>query len=117
MKQNLAEKTEEIAQVAANASDGKPVRVYFTKERFPIRHYGTAIFPAGEYQALRVDIGKAAGHNWWCVLYPNLCFLDKTCAVVSDEGKEDLKEVLTDEEYQLLTDNKELKVKWFFFGD
>ena len=32
-------------------------------------------------------------------------------------GKEDLKEVLTDEEYQLLTDNKELKVKWFFFGD
>ena len=117
LKQNLAEKTEEIAQVAANASDGKPVRVYFTKERFPIRHYGTAIFPAGEYQALRVDIGKAAGHNWWCVLYPNLCFLDKTCAVVSDEGKEDLKGVLTDEEYQLLTDNKELKVKWFFFGD
>lgn len=53
LKQNLAEKTEEIAQVAANASDGKPVRVYFTKERFPIRHYGTAIFPAGEYQALR----------------------------------------------------------------
>ena len=52
LKQNLAEKTEEIAQVAANASDGKPVRVYFTKERFPIRHYGTAIFPAGEYQAL-----------------------------------------------------------------
>ena len=66
LKQNLAEKTEEIAQVAANASDGKPVRVYFTKERFPIRHYGTAIFPAGEYQALRVDIGKAAGHN--CIL-------------------------------------------------
>ena len=56
LKQNLAEKTEEIAQVAANASDGKPVRVYFTKERFPIRHYGIAIFPAGEYQALRVDI-------------------------------------------------------------
>jgi stage II sporulation protein R len=70
LKQNLAEKTEEIAQVAANASDGKPVRVYFTKERFPIRHYGTAIFPAGEYQALRVDIGKAAGHNWWCAFYP-----------------------------------------------
>lgn len=76
LKQNLAEKTEEIAQVAANASDGKPVRVYFTKERFPIRHYGTAIFPAGEYQAL-VDIGKAAGHNWWCAFYPNLCYTRK----------------------------------------
>ena len=74
VKQNLAAKTEEIAQVAANASDGKPVRVYFTKERFPIRHYGTAIFPAGEYEALRVDIGKAAGHNWWCAFYPKLCY-------------------------------------------
>ena len=74
VKQNLAAKTEEIAQVAANASDGKPVRVYFTKERFPIRHYGTAIFPAGEYEALRIDIGKASGHNWWCAFYPKLCY-------------------------------------------
>ena len=84
---------------------------------FPEKKYGDMTFPQGEYEALRITLGEAAGHNWWCVLYPNLCFLDKTCAVVSDEGKEDLKGVLTDEEYQLLTDNKELKVKWFFFGD
>ena len=90
---------------------------HVTKCCFPEKKYGDMTFPQGEYEALRITLGEAAGHNWWCVLYPNLCFLDKTCAVVSDEGKEDLKGVLTDEEYQLLTDNKELKMKWFFFGD
>ena len=90
---------------------------HVTKCCFPEKKYGDMTFPQGEYEALRITLGEAAGHNWWCVLYPNLCFLDKTCAVVSDEGKEDLKGVLTDEEYQLLTDNKELKVKWIFFGD
>ena len=111
LKQNLAEKTEEIAQVAANASDGKPVRVYFTKERFPIRHYGTAIFPAGEYQALRVDIGKAEGQNWWCVMFPPLCFVDESTAVVDENGKEMLKENLTKEEYEALFVNGNIEGK------
>lgn len=75
LKQTLAKKTKQIARIAAKAADGKPVRVYFTQERFPIRHYGAAIFPAGEYQALRIDIGKAQGHNWWCAFYPKLCYI------------------------------------------
>ena len=94
VKQNLAAKTEEIAQVAANASDGKPVRVYFTKERFPIRHYGTAIFPAGEYQALRVDIGKAAGHNWWCAFYPKLCYTPEGKFTLSQKEKKQWKKMI-----------------------
>ena len=88
-----------------------------TKCYFPEKSYGDMTFPEGKYEALRITLGEAAGHNWWCVLYPNLCFLDATYAVVSDDGKEKLKGVLTDDEYQLLTDDKELKVKWFFFGD
>ena len=116
LKQNLAEKTEEIAQVAANASDGKPVRVYFTKERFPIRHYGTAIFPAGEYQALRVDIGKAAGHNWWCVMYPNMCFSDSMYEVVDKEAGEKLREVLTTEEYEKVLAEGDYQVRMKYFS-
>ena len=96
LEQNLAAKTEEIAQVAANASDGQPVRVYFTKERFPIRHYGTAIFPAGEYQALRVDIGKAAGHNWWCAFYPNLCYTPEKNFTLSENGKKQWKKITSE---------------------
>ena len=113
--------TDEIRAIGektvAAAGEDQSVNVAVTTCYFPDRTYGDVTFPAGNYQALRVELGSAEGHNWWCVLYPNLCFLDKTCAVVSDEGKEDLKGVLTDEEYQLLTDHTELKMKWFFFGD
>ncbi len=84
---------------------------------FPEKRYGDITFPCGEYEALRIKLGRASGHNWWCVLYPNLCFISQTCACVSEEGKEELKEALEDEEYELVTAPSEFKVRWFFFGD
>lgn len=77
---------------------------------FPEKVYGDVTFPAGYYDALRIRIGEAKGQNWWCVLYPSLCFMDSVRAVVPDEGKEQLKEVLTEEEYEEVT---EVKIKWF----
>lgn len=82
---------------------------------FPDRTYGDVTFPAGNYEALRVEIGDAKGHNWWCVLYPNLCFLDAANAVVPDEGKEKLKNVLTEEEYASITAESKFKIGWFFW--
>ena len=70
---------------------------------FPDKRYGDITFPQGYYEALRIKLGKAKGQNWWCVLYPNLCFTSATCAVVDEEGKEELREVLTDEEYEMVT--------------
>lgn len=78
------------------------VKVYVTEEEFPAKTYGELTFPEGEYQALRIDIGEAKGQNWWCVMYPPLCFIDESTAVVSEEGKEKLKEALTPEEYAAL---------------
>ena len=75
------------------------------------------IFPEGEYEALRLRLGDAGGHNWWCVLYPGLCFNDQTCAVVDEEGKEELKGTLTAEEYEMVTATTEFKIKCFFLGD
>lgn len=49
-----------------------PVHLYLHREKAPVRRYGAFTFPAGEYLTLRVDIGRAQGHNWWCVLYPSL---------------------------------------------
>ena len=69
---------------------------------FPIKKYGDMTFPAGEYEALRVQIGQAKGQNFWCVMYPTLCFVDSTYQVVPEESKEELKHTLTDEEYQAL---------------
>lgn len=90
------------------------VKVYVTKEDFPVKTYGDLTFPAGEYQALRIDIGKAQGQNWWCVMYPPLCFIDESTAVVSEDGKELLKENLTDEEYRQLFMNPDVEVKTSF---
>lgn len=74
---------------------------------FPVKSYGDCTFPAGNYRALRILIGQAKGHNWWCVLYPNLCFVDSIHAVVPEEEKQELKNVLTEEEYDSLFDWKE----------
>ena len=76
---------------------------------FPDKRYGDILFPQGDYEALRIKLGKAQGHNWWCVLYPNLCFTNSTCAVVSDDGKEELKEALTAEEYEMVTATSDLR--------
>ena len=82
---------------------------------FPTKEYDGFSLPAGEYLALRILIGEGAGQNWWCVLYPNLCFIDAVNAVVPEEGKEELKEVLDEEEYEMVTAGTKFKIKWFFF--
>lgn len=85
------------------------VNVYVTEEEFPAKTYGDLTFPQGRYQALRVDIGKAQGQNWWCVMFPPLCFIDDSTAVVSENGKELLKENLTPEEYADLFADSDIK--------
>lgn len=52
--------------------------VSLVEEPFPERCYGSLTLPAGNYKALRISLGKAEGHNWWCILYPKFCFVDET---------------------------------------
>ncbi|WP_242966897.1 stage II sporulation protein R [Desulfosporosinus sp. FKA] len=55
---------------------------------FPTKSYGTLILPAGDYEALRVVIGEGKGSNWWCVLFPPLCFIDiEHSTAVQVDGK------------------------------
>ena len=82
---------------------------------FPDKTYGDLTFPAGNYKALRIEIGEAKGHNWWCVLYPALCFMDSTNAVVPEEGRQKLKNVLTEEEYSRITADTKFRIRWFFW--
>jgi stage II sporulation protein R len=81
---------------------------------FPTKAYGDILLPAGDYQALRVVIGNGDGANWWCVLFPPLCFVDVTHGTVPDEVKDDLRKVLTEEEFDLVTssdDESDIPVK------
>lgn len=79
------------------------VNVYFEKGYFPMKSYADVTFPPGEYEAFRIDIGDAEGRNWWCVLYPPLCFVDAVYGELPKESKEQLKNVLTDDEYNAIT--------------
>lgn len=91
------------------------VHAEVTTCEFPEKTYGDVTFPAGTYEALRIEIGEAKGHNWWCCLYPNLCFIDATNAVLPEKGKEELKSVLTEDEYEMVTSTSKFKIKSFFF--
>lgn len=81
---------------------------------FPTKSYGDITLPSGNYKALRVVIGKGEGANWWCVLFPPLCFVDATHGTVPDKVKQDLKSVLTDDEYEIITsadNDKDIPIK------
>ena len=82
------------------------VNVVVGKRYFPVKQYGDLTFPAGTYDALCVEIGKAKGHNWWCVLFPSLCFVDETTAVVPEDSKEKLQAALSEEDYNSLLSSK-----------
>lgn len=69
---------------------------------FPTRMYGEITLPSGRYTALRLKIGNAKGENWWCVMYPPLCFADGVVSV-NEGAKNQLKDNLTSEEYNLIT--------------
>lgn len=79
-----------------------PAHMEVTECYFPTKTYGDMVFPCGTYDAVRVEIGKGKGHNWWCVLYPPLCFVDSTYAVVPDSSREILRESLDAADYQAL---------------
>ena len=83
------------------------VNVSIGNFEFPTKHYGDISLPAGYYDALKVEIGEAKGQNWWCVMFPPLCFVDASSGVVLEESKEDLENSLTDEEFSIVSDNEE----------
>jgi len=94
--------TEIARSTLARSGNDSPVRITIEDRQFPIKTYGDLTFPAGTYRALCIDIGSARGQNWWCVLFPSLCFLDETTATVPEESKEKLREKLSEEEYRAL---------------
>lgn len=81
---------------------------------FPTKTYGDISLPEGFYDALRVEIGEAKGKNWWCVMFPPLCFVDVSSGVVPEESKEILKNDLSEEEFALVSENSSNEIKFKF---
>jgi len=103
----LKENDKEIIKIAEEVlrKNGYNYKVTTTlgKENFPVKVYGNITLPQGEYDAYRIIIGSGEGKNWWCVMFPPLCFVDITKGEVSyKETQKQMKQVLSEKEYSIV---------------
>ena len=110
-KEELKEIAEQV--IKENGFDYE-VDVQIGDATFPTKTYGDISRPAGNYDALKVKIGKADGQNWWCVMFPPLCFVDVSSGIVPDSSKEELRENLNEEEYDLISENNDQEINFKF---
>ena len=114
---NLSSKDEAIATLNEHLDEFKDIALTTIQDEgydydvnlsigefdFPTKNYGDISLPAGLYDALRIEIGEAKGHNWWCVMFPTLCFVDVSSGSLDDKSKEILESSLNEEEYDLVS--------------
>ncbi len=113
-KQHIKDFEEIAKQTIIDNGYNYDVEVEIGNFSFPTKTYGDISIPAGLYDALRVKIGEAKGQNWWCVMFPPLCFVNVSSGIVPDESKKVLENELSEEEYSIIsdTDSKEVKLKF-----
>lgn len=102
------EHEKDFLRIAENTIEQKgfsyPVKVSIGNFEFPTKSYGDMSLPAGNYDALRIEIGEAKGQNWWCVMFPPLCFVDVSSGIVPEDSKELIKDSVSDEEYKIISE-------------
>ena len=91
-----------------------PVEVQIGNFSFPTKTYGDISLPSGYYDALRIKIGKSEGQNWWCVMFPPLCFVDVSSGIVPEESKETMKQDLSEEEFALISNQEDSGIHFKF---
>ena len=112
VEQKLPQVVELAEQVLAENGFAYGASAELADCEFPVKTYGDYTFPAGEYRALEVRLGKAEGHNWWCVLYPNMCFKGSVYEIIEDDAREELREVLDEEEYEAVFDSGDYEIRF-----
>ena len=113
-EQIVDENMDEIIKVAEKTvqqeGDSYPVTAKLEMTSFPVKSYGEYTFPSGKYEALNIRIGEGKGHNWWCVMYPNLCFSGSVYEVTDEKSETKLREVLSEEEIQRILSEGSYKI-------
>ncbi len=105
LREHIAELTETAKAVLVASGHEDAVSIDFDEEEYPERTYDSFCFPAGTYLSMRVLIGDAEGHNWWCCLFPPIC---RAAATVSKKEAEDtfISVGLTPSQYKIITENE-----------
>lgn len=117
-RQKIRENINQIEEIAREtiAADNKNYEVYCSlgNASFPTKAYGDVVFPAGTYEACRIVIGEGKGENWWCVLFPPLCYVDAATGVVPLEGKKELEDHLNEEQLSIISglDNGDYEIRF-----
>ncbi|SFA39376.1 stage II sporulation protein R [Anoxybacillus pushchinoensis] len=115
--EHIPEIEQTVARIVREKKSDQSYTVTFGRVSFPTKIYGSYMYPAGEYDAVLITLGKGEGANWWCVLFPPLCFLDFSTgeAVRSVEKRNEQQEeaVQTDATPRVVDDEQEVEVKFF----
>lgn len=105
IKDNMEEMKYITERVIKEEGKDYEVNISLGEDTFPTRKYGNLVLPAGSYETLLISLGEGRGQNWWCVMFPPLCFVDITHSVAYNLEKELGIEIKEDEE-------PTLKLKW-----
>ena len=105
IKDNMEEMKYITERVIKEEGKDYEVNISLGEDTFPTRKYGNLVLPAGSYETLLISLGEGRGQNWWCVMFPPLCFVDITHSVAYNLEEELGIEIKEDEE-------PPLKLKW-----
>lgn len=112
IKGHLDEITQWAKEEIEKKGHGETVKATLAHCFFPEKTYGPYTFAKGWYDALEIRIGKGKGHNWWCVMYPNLCFQDSVYEEPDLVTSGKLRKVLTPAEYTSIMEKGNYEIKW-----
>ncbi|MBP3284854.1 MAG: stage II sporulation protein R [Clostridia bacterium] len=115
----IADNTENIKQITKEITSqysDYEINVSLGSSKFPTKSYENYSFPAGTYDALKITIGEGAGNNWWCVMFPPLCFTNSSIGAFSKESEELLESSLSKEELNTIkhSEKPEVQIKFKF---
>lgn len=100
LEKNLAKIQRYAEDIVRDAGYNHPVSASISHLFFPTQFYGGMVFPPGEYEALQIIIGDGRGGNWWCLMFPPLCYVDMTA---TESGRIQLSQTVPTEGFRLLT--------------
>lgn len=114
MEESLPEVVRVSEETLRALGDSHSVSAYIREEEFPEKMYGDLTFPAGVYDALVVNIGPGEGRNWWCCMYPSLCFVGSVYEE-NEEGELQLKQNLQGKDYETLKTGGQVEYRSYFW--
>lgn len=106
IEENIAEIENAANGILKDYNTDYLAKASLTTKNFPTKAYKNITLPAGDYRALSVDLGRASGKNWWCVMFPPLCLNESTLALPED-GKKYLEENLNSDSFAIINTNDE----------